>query len=401
MMRHLVAVLFLCFVFTPATASAATPVLIEVFEREDCGHCQSLRSFLAQFSQESDIEIRSYDVRTREGEADFRRVTEKAGLPRSTPLVLIGTGVIQGFDVPETTGQTIRDRVAREEGQPRIGLERYLSLETGEITRSTNGCDADQETCALPLPDPVLVKLPFLGPTDVSEFSLPFLAAVLGFVDGFNPCAMWVLVTFLVVLLQVGSRERMILIAGLFIVAETVMYYLILNVWFTTWDFVGLDRYVTPVVGLLALGGGVFFLYEWYRADGTCKVTNSEQRSKISSQVRKLASEPFTWLSAAGVIMLALSVNVIEFACSIGIPQAFTKIIELNELSFFGSQSLMFVYILFYMVDDFIVFGLALWGAERLHLTTTYARWCNLFGGLLMLLLGSLLVFAPEILRAL
>ena len=193
----------------------------------------------------------------------------------------------------------------------------------------------------------------------------------------------------------------MILIAGLFIVAETVMYYLILNVWFTTWDFVGLDRYVTPVVGLLALGGGVFFLYEWYRADGTCKVTNSEQRSKISAQVRKLASEPFTWLSAAGVIMLALSVNVIEFACSIGIPQAFTKIIELNELSFFGSQSLMFVYILFYMVDDFIVLGLALWGAERLHLTTTYARWCNLFGGLLMLLLGSLLVFAPEILRAL
>ncbi len=400
--RFGVVALFLAvYFFAAPIASAADPVLVEVFEREDCGHCQDLRSFLSGLAQETDIEVRSYDVRMPDGDREFRRITERAGLPRSTPLVLIGGGLIQGFDTPETTGVLIRDRISREEGKPRIGLERYLESEVNDIARSAGGCDADREMCALPEPEPFLVKLPFLGPTDVSQFSLPALAAILGFIDGFNPCAMWVLVTFLVVLIQVGNRERMLLVAGLFILAETVMYYLILNVWFTAWDFVGLDRYVTPLVGILAIGGGAFFLYEWYRSDGTCRVTDATSRSAISARIRRIASAPVTWLSAVGIIMLALSVNVIEFACSIGIPQAFTKIIELNELSFFGTQSLMLVYILMYMVDDFLVFGLALWGAERLHLTTTYAKWCHLIGGLLMLLLGGLLIFYPEALRAL
>jgi hypothetical protein len=177
------------------------------------------------------------------------------------------------------------------------------------------------------------------------------------------------------------------------------MYYLILNVWFSAWDFVGLDRIVTPIVGLVAIGGGLFFLYEWLYADGTCQVTDGTKRSKISGQIRKLATEPFTWLTVSGIIALALSVNVIEFACSIGIPQAFTKIVEMNGLGFLETQGLMALYILFYMIDDLIVFGLALWGAGKLAQTGMYVKWCNLFGGILMIALGALLLLRPEWLR--
>ncbi len=401
MMLRLVFTLSL-FLAVSFPAVAADPVLVEVLERDDCGHCQDLKTFLTTLEREGvNIEVVYYDVRTDAGADRFARLTEERGLSKSTPLVLIGTSLVQGFESPETTGVSIRAKIAQAEHQPRLGLEQYLSLAPGEIERSNGVCDSDLGGCAVPGPEPFLVDLPFFGPTDVARFSLPTMAAVLGFIDGFNPCAMWVLVTFLIVLLQVGNRERMFLIAGLFIVAETVMYYLILNVWFTAWDFIGLDRYVTPLVGTLAIGGGIFFLYEWYQSDGTCKVINTTERSKIASRIKRLATEPFTWLTALGVVMLALSVNIIEFACSIGIPQAFTKVIELNELSFLESQGLMLLYILFYMVDDFLVFGLALWGAGRLHLTTRYARWCNLVGGIFMVLLGGLLIFAPEILRSL
>jgi cytochrome c biogenesis protein CcdA len=410
--RWLRRILFAAFVTVVPLAAFATagppqeatrPVLVEVFERDDCGHCQALKAFLITLEEEgTPVEIVFYDVRTEDGNRLFARLTETASLPKATPLVLIGATLIQGFESPETTGERIRQTIGRIATAPRLGLEAYLAAPTGAVERERGGlCDAERGVCAMPESEPLLVNLPLLGPTDVGRYSLPAMAAILGFVDGFNPCAMWVLVTFLVVLLQVGNRERMFLVAGLFVVAEAVMYYLILNVWFTAWDFIGLDRYVTPLVGLVAMGGGLFFLYEWRRSDGTCQVTNATERSSISARIKKLATEPFTWLSAGGVIMLALSVNVIEFACSIGIPQAFTKIIELNDLAWFETQSLMFLYILLYMVDDLLVFGLALWGAERLHLTTRYARWCNFLGGILMLLLGGLLVFAPDILRAL
>lgn len=375
-------------------------VLIEVLERDDCGHCQRQKAFLSELERDTaNVRVIYHDIKTPEGEALFHKVTEKAQTSRSTPLTLIGGVLLQGFEDVDTTGVRIRSLVETERGKPQIGFEGYLASTALELEKSGLICDSERGICEVQNPVPFLVKIPFVGPTDVSQYSLPTMAGILGLIDGFNPCAMWVLVTFLIVLVQMANRERMLAVAGLFILAETVMYYLILNVWFTTWDFIGLDRWVTPIVGLVSIGGGLFFLYEWHRSDGTCQVTNLEQRAKISSQIKKLATEPFTWLTAGGVVLLAFSVNVIEFACSIGIPQAFTKIVELNHLPWLHSQGLMLIYIVGYMVDDFLVFGLALWGFEKLHLTAKYSQWSNLIGGILMLLLGFLLIFSPEVLR--
>lgn len=382
----------------------AEPVLVEVFERNDCAHCQAERAFLELLAKEhGTIDVRFIDVDTVEGKELFTRFTERYGLSKATPLAVIGTTAVQGFDRETTTGKRLETLVESTRNKERGGIEPLLRS-GAPLSEETSGavCDSTTGICTNPVAEPLYVRIPFTEKTiDVTAYSLPVLAGILGLIDGFNPCAMWVLVTFLLVLVQMGSRSKMWLVAGLFILAETVMYYLILNVWFTTWDFVGLDRIVTPLVGALAIGGGLFFLYEWYFSDGTCQVTDIEERSRISGRIKKLATEPFTWLSALGVVALAFSVNVIEFACSIGIPQAFTKIIEINNLGFFATQGLMALYILFYMIDDFLVFGLALWGFEKIYLTQTYSRWANLVGGTLMLVLGYLLIFHPAVLRLL
>lgn len=380
-------------------------VSIDVLERDICGHCQAERDFLLHFKESHpEADIRFHDVYEAEGEDLLAKVSEKTGLPRATPTTIIGGRfVLQGFESPDTTGKTFETIFSQAKREGMSGALTETLLNGGMLERTDTGapiCNAETGICTNPKNPLTAIKVPFTGKTlDVSGYSLPLLASVLGFIDGFNPCAMWVLVTFLLVLMQTASRARMWCIAGLFIFAETVMYYLILNVWFTTFNFVGLDRIVTPIVGLISIGGGIFFLYEWRKNDGTCQIVDARGRSKISAQIKKIASEPLTWISALGVIMLAFSVNVIEFACSIGIPQAFTKILEINQLGFFGTQSLMALYIFFYMIDDFLVFGLALWGFDKLHLTTTYSRWANLIGGILMLFLGSLLLFAPEALQ--
>ncbi|HLC94875.1 MAG TPA: glutaredoxin, partial [Patescibacteria group bacterium] len=296
------------------------PVIIEMFERQDCAHCQAEKRYLETLaSQKNDVEVRLIDINSETGKALFDQFTEAQKLSKATPITVIGATVLQGFDSERTTGKQIEKLIEVNRGKPFVGIEGLLSGQASVVEQTPGAvCDSTTGICTMPTPEPLFVTLPFTDITfDAAEYSLPVLSGVLGLIDGFNPCAMWVLVTFLIVLVQMGSRKRMWIVAGLFILAESIMYYLILNVWFTAWDFVGLDRIVTPIVGAVAIGGGLFFLYEWYTSDGTCQVVDLEGRAKISGRIKKLASEPFTWLTAVGIIALAFSVNVIEFACSI------------------------------------------------------------------------------------
>lgn len=390
------------------SARADDRLIIEVLERSECRHCESEREFLRDLeSSRSNVSVRFYDVEE-EGKELFNRVTARERLPKSTPVTIVGGVILQGFDAPQTTGKRIEALLDASSGKPQITFSDYLAKPSGETGAAEripgSSCD-DGSSCPPPTEESLLVRIPLTEKTvDVSRYSLPTLSVVLGFVDGFNPCAMWVLVTFLLMLSHVRSRKRLFQVAGLFIGAEAIMYYLILNVWFATWDFVGLDRIVTPIVGIIAVGGGLFFLYEWYTSLGTemaCRIVDAERRSKIVSKIKSILSEEFTWIAALGIVGLAFTVNVIEFACSIGIPQAFTKILELNDIGFLGTQGLMALYILFYMLDDILVFGLAVWGFDRIHGAEKYSKWSALVGGVLMLILGSLLMFQPEILSGL
>ena len=110
-----------------------------------------------------------------------------------------------------------------------------------------------------------------------------------------------------------------------------------------------------------------------------------------------MALAKFSIFTLLGILGLAFSVNIIEFACSIGIPQTFTKILEINNLGFLQSNIFIFIYILFYMIDDFIVFGIGLYGIDKLSLTTKYSKLSNLIGGILMIVLGFMLIFKPSL----
>ena len=376
-----------------------TPV--NVFVREGCSHCADEEEFLAELQKtRDDFEVFYHDIGEEIHYGHFDTLTNLESMPKATPITLVGNTIIQGFGSAESTGVRIIEILDASRGKNTLDFPEFiLAGGSGKVETVEGGiCEDTGEVCELPA-EKLLIDIPFFGVLDVAKYSLPTISIVLGFVDGFNPCAMWVLVTFLIVLLQIGDRRKMFQIAGLFIFAEAVMYYLILNVWFTTWDFVGFDRFVTPIVGIVAIGGAIFFLYEGIFTDGTCKVTNVEQRAKIHSKIKTLVAQPLTWITAGGVLLLAFSVNIIEFACSIGIPQAFTKILQINPLSLLGEQALMLLYTLFYMVDDFIVFAIALAGVEKLGVTHKYSRISNVVGGILMLILGGLLLFAPELLK--
>jgi glutaredoxin/uncharacterized protein (UPF0333 family) len=374
---------------------SAAPI-VYMFGRDDCGFCREEKAYFA----DTGIAYEYLNI-TEDSEAAalYDAVTNKHGLSKVTPVTVIGERVFVGFNGPNTTGVQIQAAIEAARESTVRTIEDHVALAATQKVDEGESCtplECDSATGEFTF------ELPFLGVVDLRSFSLFSLSVILGVIDGFNPCAMWVLVTFLVLLSQAGSKKKMVFLASIFMVAEAIMYNLILNVWYKTWDFVALDEVVTPLVGFLAVGGGSFFLWRWHKnkdAQLVCDITDIETQSRTINKFKQIIESPITVASVVGILIIAFSVNIIEFACSIGIPQAYTKILELNGLDFIERQWFILVYTLGYMFDDFVVFGLAIWGFSRLEAHGgKYAQLSLLIGGVLMLCLGGLLILNPEIL---
>lgn len=252
---------------------------------------------------------------------------------------------------------------------------------------------------------PLQIKIPFLGSVDVSSLSLPSLAIVLGALDGFNPCAMWVLLFLITLLISTKSKKRMLLIGGTFILASGIIYFLLLSAWlnfFLAISYVSLTR---KLIGIFALAMGIWQIKNFIQyKPGICKVTDGESgiqdklKSKLKNQAEKIVVSPLTIGILFGIIVLALGVNLVEFFCSAGLPAIFTRVLSLNQLSILEYNFYILIYTIFFMIDDLIIFGLAMFAINKFGFGEKYNYWTTLIGGLLIFGLGILLIFKPELL---
>ncbi|PIR74700.1 MAG: glutaredoxin [Candidatus Magasanikbacteria bacterium CG10_big_fil_rev_8_21_14_0_10_47_10] len=397
MIKRLFLFLFLLFAIFTAPSVSAQEYDISSFVRDDCAHCKDQKAFIEDvlLPNNPDISIRYVDIYTDEGKELFDAFTGAYGLVKGTPITMVGDAIIQGYESDVTTGALMQRLVTEYEGPAKT----FEDVMDGSA-RMANDFSLEgvcQEECTEKPQQ--FVRIPVIGKTvNVGALSLSGISLVLGFIDGFNPCALWVLVMFLLVLSQLGSHRKMWEYAGIFILAEAIMYYLILNVWFTAWDFIDLNHIVTPFIGLLAIGSGIYFGYKFFTFKNVCTVADDEDRKSISQRVKQIAKKPMSIGVFFAILALAFSVNIFEFACSIGIPQTFTKILELNQLSWLGTQWHMFLYILMYMFDDLIVFGIALYSMEKIGITQKYSKWATLLGAISMLILGAIMLWRPELL---
>ena len=367
-----------------------------VFSRENCVHCIELKKFLDKnFASGSIVSPKYYSIDEEKNKKIFDEFTSKNSLTKITPIILIWNDIITGYESDETTWKMILDKAK--------SLEKSSLFETfdskANAISSWEWC-SDDKWCKVPEKQEMLVKIPFVWVVDLSKYSILILSIILGFVDGFNPCAMWVLVMFLSILTQTWSRKKMFQIAWIFILAEAIMYFMILNVWYKTWDFIKLDNIITPIIWVVSLWAWWYFLYEFFTSkDNECKVISANSKKKTIERIKEIAFRPMSIWVFFLTIMIAFSVNIVEFACSIGIPQAYTKLLELSDLSFISKQFYVFIYTLFYMVDDFVVFWVAIYAMHYMHLTTKYTRYCLVLGWVLMLILGYFFLFSPQTLK--
>jgi hypothetical protein len=251
--------------------------------------------------------------------------------------------------------------------------------------------------------DPQTIKVPFFGEVDLSKMSLPVLTITLAALDGLNPCAMWVLLFLITLLLNTRSRKRMWLIGGTFIIASGIIYYLILTAWLNLFLAVSYVNITRILIGIFALGVGVWQLKNFITSNPRmCKVlgisSTIERRLKIKERAGEIATSPLTWAMIGGLILLALGVNLIEFFCSAGLPAIYARILALNQISALNHYLYLLLYTFVFMLDDLIIFSLAVVTLTKVGFTEKYNYWATLIGGLLILILGLLLIFKPELL---
>lgn len=243
-----------------------------------------------------------------------------------------------------------------------------------------------------------LISLPFIGEISIASFSLPTLTVVLGLVDGFNPCAMWALVFLLTLLINTKDRKKIWWIGGTFILVSGIVYYLFMAAWLNAFIFITYIKVARWIIGLGAIAFGVYQVRDAIKYRGQCKVSTTKSRFKVIEKIKSFAKPRSLPASVLGVIFLAFSVNLIELLCSAGFPAIYTAALTLSDIPTWQYYLYILGYVCLFMFDDFLVFAAAVITMRMITFTEKISFYSNLIGGAVMVILGMLLIFKPEVL---
>jgi len=389
------------------TLAQEKSVNLYFFYGDTCPHCKKAEVFLEDLKEKyPSLEISSYEVfGNRENAKLLLQLFEACGEEKRVrvPAIFIGDEVIIGYLSEETTGQNIEkaveDCLSRECSNP---LERIDECQFCQ-------CEGEREemcqcqVCACPAEEKEdqIINYPIIGKINLSKLSLPILTVVLAGLDGFNPCAMWILLFLIALLINVRSRKRIWLIGGTFIAASGIIYYLLLSAWLNLFLAISYVTLTRIVIGLLALGVGLWQIKRFITfKPAVCEITpaDSKLRQRLSEKVKQVVHSTALPATFLGIIILAFGVNLIEFFCSAGLPAIYVRILTVNPLSSMTYYLYLLLYTFIFMLDDLIIFGIAVITLSKIGFTDKYNRWSTLVGGVLILILGLLLIFKPDFL---
>lgn len=345
---------------------------IYVFYGEECSHCKDFEKYLSENILKDYPEIKVERLEVWHNSENYQKMlsllSERGIKARSVPTVVVGHQVFVGYASDELSGTEIKKSI----------YDLYCIDEQVE-ERS--------------------LQIPLVGAVNISSLSVPVLTIVLGLIDGFNPCAMWALVALITILIATKDRKKILLVGTIFLLSSWLIYYLFMVFYLNTFKFLAFATFIRYIIGALAIFAGAWYLNEFRTYQpGICKVTSSKKQKSILEKMKAVANRKSLILIILGVIALAVSVNMIEMVCSIGLPVIYTQILSLSNLPAWQHYLYLALYNTLYMADDIIVFVIAAKTLNFVQLNHKYDRAMKLVGGLLIIALGLILIFRPELL---
>ena len=395
-MKKIILFFFLFVCFFPLWVNAKeNEVTLYLFHGDGCPHCAEEIQFLESIEKKYDyLKIEKYEVwYNAENASLLQKVNEAFSISRSgVPTTVIGDTVITGYG--GNAGSKIERAI--EFYHENDYVDQISKIKDGTFVKEEVDGDAFLKSEEESDQD-MTVEVPSVGNVNLKNVSLMTASVVIGLIDGFNPCAMWVLLFLISVLVGMKDRKRMWAIGLTFLVTSALVYMLIMLSWITVAVKITTIIWVRNLIAIVALIGGLVNLRSFIKSrDSGCEVVDDKKRKTMFKKIRKFTSEKSFLLAILGVMGLAISVNLVELACSAGLPLVFTELLALNNTSSMMKFFYTLIYIIFFLLDDLVVFFIAMFTMKVTGISTKYNKYSHLLGGIVMLVIGILLIFHPE-----
>ena len=392
------------------------------FWSKTCPHCAAANTFLADLQKRQGwLKIVTYEVTEHPGNMNlYRQMAESIGKRAGqVPAFFYCKQLEIGFVSGETTGARLeksliwyRDELQKQADKKKKSppqpvapapalLPAVLLLPMGaEPPAAEPPPDLDLDIPPPPPSEQKTVDVPWWGTVKADEVSLPALTVVLGGLDSFNPCAFFVLMILLGLMLHTGSRAKMLLVGGVFVCVSGLVYFLFMAAWLNLFFLVGHLRIITLAAGAVALVAAAINIkdYFWFKKGVSLSLTDSA-RSRLVGRMQGLMSRSGFVPVVAGTAALAFAANLYELLCTSGLPLVYTRVLTLRQLSPAGYYGYLALYNVVYVLPLFlIVCGFALTLSSH-KLTEYQGRVLKLVSGMMMLALGVILLVAPNFLN--
>lgn len=353
-------------------------IILELFYSPTCPHCHNEISFLGTMQTKyKKLQVNNHNVFDVGTKNKLTEYYKKYNVPKfrqgQVPLTFINNKYYLGFS--DSIAYEIENQIKKLD-KKQVDQNNYQK----NTTNTTN-----------------TLNIPLLGNINLKEHSPLFLSIFLGTLDGFNACAMVALGFLLAVLIATRMRKRVLIVGGTFILVSGLVYFLFISAWLNLFIFLGQARWITIIISLITILFGLFVLKD-YIFGIVCKICNINPNSK--NPLNKWQKKLFTKMSSItgskmplplmllGVAIVAAGINTIELFCSLGFPLAFANYLTSLGLSTSNYYFYLIIYVIFYMIDDLIIFLIALATLRITKISDKYLRFIMFISGIVLIILG-------------
>ena len=371
----------------PAAESSAAPqgATLYVFMSETCPVCNGQKPFLEALAREhAGLEIIQMEIMTAREHRPLLGVMAAAHdvRPGSVPMIFLGGEVWTGDSNPIRAAITAKVESCLAAGCPDArALSEARSERAGGVL---NEADA-------------VIDLPVVGQVNLSVQPLLFSTFLIAFVDGFNPCSIWVLTMLLVLVLHSGSRRRVVLVGLTFLFTTALIYGAFIAGVFSVLAFAEYLPWIYWVVALFALTFGLVNVkdYFWFKR-GISFTIDDKHKPGIFKGFRELMTNGRSPLALMGAtIVMASGIALIELPCTAGFPVIWSGLVRAHDVSWLEFLMLLGVYLLVYLGIELVIFGIAVVKLRIDRFQESQGRVLKLVGGVIMVALAVVLLAAP------